>query len=93
MSRQGSQYSSTSYQPVLSSTGYSRTSRPTASTTNGSATSIIKAINAGAMNVSTTSNVRVRPLSRVSQPSPERPIRNPIQRRQPSQDRSVSFFY
>ncbi len=94
MNRQGSQYT-TSYHPITSSTSYNRTSRSTLPATNGNATSLIKAINSGSMNISTTNNHRTRPPSRFSQASsPERTIRingTTTQRRVPSQDRSVSF--
>jgi len=93
MNRQGSQYSSTSYHyPIIGSNSYNRPSRSIGTTTNGNATSIIKSINSGSMNISTTNN-RTRPSSRFSQTSPERPVRVTTQRRQPSQDRSVSFFF
>lgn len=95
MSRQGSHYSSTSYQPVIGSISYNRASRSSVTNTNGAATSIIKSINGGSMNISkvnNNTNNRTRPTSRFSQASPERPIKVTTQRRQPSQDRSVSLF-
>jgi hypothetical protein len=90
MNRQGSQYT-TSYHSTYGSTNYNRTSRPHPAPTNGTATSLIKSINSGSMNLSTANNRRTASPSRLSQTSSERPIRPRIQRRQPSLDRSVSF--
>ncbi len=91
MNRQGSQYSTSYHYPMIGSTSYNRPARSIPTTTNGNATSIIKSINSGHMNISTTNN-RTRAPSRFSQTSPERSVRVTTQRRQPSQDRSVSFY-
>lgn len=97
MSRQGSQYSTSSSssayrQTSLGSTSYNRTSRPPLPATNGTVASITKSLNTGGINIA-SAHTRARPSSRTSYAaSPERQIRATVTRRQPSQDRSVSVF-
>jgi hypothetical protein len=94
MSRHGSQYT-TSYQSTNRPSLYDRPGRSILPNTTGSATSLIKSYNSRNTNASTPTNSRTRPLSRVSYASPDRPVRTnitSIQRRLPSQDRSVRFY-
>lgn len=90
MNRQGSRYGTT-YQPATRSSAYDRSMPPIPT---GRTAALIRTINAGGMNISSSNPTRVSRLGRTSQTSPERPLRmnsNITQRRLPSRDRSVLY--
>ena len=93
MNRQGGSRFGTTYQPPSRSTFLDRSMPPIPA---GRTAAIIKTINSGGMNISSSSNTRVQRLGRPSQTSPERPLRNystVAPRRLPSRDRSVCIRF
>lgn len=92
MNRQVGSRFSTTYQPTSRPTIVDRPMPPIST---GRTAQLIKTINSGGMNISSSNNTRVQRVGRTSHTSPDRYLRHNTtlaSRRLPSRDRSVCIY-